>query len=224
MDNFEETNNIETAVIPKGTVINGNISISGRLDMYGVVNGDIHSDNRVNIAGNVTGSIDAQDLFAKDSFIVGRIACEKGAAVRENSVILGDIMAEELVIDGAIQGNIDVRNGIVIGKKAIVDSDIKAKTIQVNNGASINGTCSLCYANVNLTEIFPEIEEPEELTEDTSTEEETPTEEIAEELIEMPVPSAKTEEEKPKAVVKPRAVVKPKMVVKPKAIKKVDAE
>jgi len=224
MDNFEETNNIETAVIPKGTVINGNISISGRLDMYGVVNGDIHSDNRVNIAGNVTGNIDAQDLFAKDSFIVGRIACEKGAAVRENSVILGDIMAEELVIDGAIQGNIDVRNGIVIGKKAIVDSDIKAKTIQVNNGASINGTCSLCYANINLTEIFPEIEEPEELTEDTSAEEETPTEEIAEELTEMPVPSAKTEEEKPKAVVKPRAVVKPKMVVKPKAIKKVDAE
>lgn len=71
MDNFEETNNIETAVIPKGTVINGSISISGRLDMYGVVNGDIHSDNRVNIAGNVTGNIDAQDLFAKDSFYCG---------------------------------------------------------------------------------------------------------------------------------------------------------
>lgn len=71
MDNFGETNNIETAVIPKGTVINGNISISGRLDMYGVVNGDIHSDNRVNIAGNVTGNIDAQDLFAKRFFYCG---------------------------------------------------------------------------------------------------------------------------------------------------------
>lgn len=224
MDNFEETNNIETAVIPKGTVINGSISISGRLDMYGVVNGDIHSDNRVNIAGNVTGNIDAQDLFTKDSFIVGRIACEKGAAVRENSVILGDIMAEELVIDGAIQGNIDVKNGIIIGKKAIVDSDIKAKTIQVNNGASINGTCSLCYADVNLTEIFPEIEEPEELTEDTGAEEEMSTEEIAEELTEMPVQPTKVAEDKPKAVAKPRAVAKPKVVAKPKAIKKVDVE
>ena len=59
MDNFEETNNIETAVIPKGTVINGNISINGRLDMYGVVNGDINSDNQVNITGNVTGNINA---------------------------------------------------------------------------------------------------------------------------------------------------------------------
>lgn len=224
MDNFEETNNIETAVIPKGTVINGNIIINGKLDMYGVVNGDIHSDNRVNIAGNVTGNIKAQDLFAKDSFIVGQIACEKGVAVRENTVILGDIMAEDLVIDGAIQGNIDVRNGITIGDNAIVDSDIKAKTIQVNNGASINGTCSLCYADVDLTEIFPVIEEPEELTEDTGAEEETSTEEIAEELTEMPVQSAKVAEDKPKAVAKPRAVAKPKVVAKPKPIKKVDAE
>lgn len=163
-------------------------------------------------------------FLQKDSFIVGQIACEKGAAVRENTVILGDIMAEDLVIDGAIQGNIDVRNGITIGKKAILDSDIKAKTIQVNNGASINGTCSLCYADVDLTEIFPAIEESEELIEDTGIEEELPTEEIAEELTEMPVASAKTEEEKPKAVAKPRAVVKPKMVAKPKAVKKVDVE
>lgn len=222
MDNFEETSNIETAVIPKGTVINGNISISGRLDMYGVVNGDIHSDNRVNIAGNVTGNIDAQDLFAKDSFIVGQIVCEKGAAVRENTVILGDIMAEDLVIDGAIQGNIDVRNGITVGKKAIVDSDIKAKTIQVSNGASLNGTCSLCYADVDLAEIFPAIEEPEELTEDA--EEEISTEEIAAELTQMPVSPTKEEEDKPKAVAKPRAVAKPKIVAKPKEIKKAGAE
>ena len=247
MDNFEETNNIETAIIPKGTVINGNIVISGKLDMYGVVNGDIRSDNQVNIAGNVTGNINAQDLFAKDSFIVGQIACEKGAAVRENTVILGDIIAEDLVVDGAIQGNIDVRNGITIGKRAIVDSDIKAKTIQVNNGASINGTCSLCYADVDLSEVFPVIEEPEDLEEsdveedvivedlaeeDTITEEsaefvadeDIPTEEIAEELTEVPIQPAKVEEDKPKAVAKPRAVAKPKVVVRPKAIKRVDAE
>ncbi|MCX4296825.1 MAG: polymer-forming cytoskeletal protein [Lachnospiraceae bacterium] len=231
MDNFEETNNIETAVIPKGTVINGNISINGRLDMYGVVNGDINSDNQVNITGNVTGNINAQNLFTKDSFIVGQIACEKGAAVRENTVILGDIMAEDLVIDGAIQGNIDVRNGITIGDGAIVDSDIKAKTIQVNNGASINGTCSLCYADVDLEGIFPVVEEPEELEEDIITEEseevavedDIPTEEIAAELTEVPVQLEKSED-KPKAVAKPRAVAKPKVVAKPKAIKKVNAE
>ena len=54
MDNLGEVNSIETAIIPKGTVINGNITIEGRLEMYGVVNGDIHSDSRVDVSGNIT--------------------------------------------------------------------------------------------------------------------------------------------------------------------------
>ena len=118
MDNFRTTMNPETAIIPKGTVINGNIDIQGKLEMYGVVNGDINSDNRVNVAGDVTGNIKANDLYAKDSFIVGQIECVQGATVRENTVILGDITAENLVVDGAIQGKIDIKDGITVGEKA----------------------------------------------------------------------------------------------------------
>lgn len=166
--------------------------------MYGVVNGDIQSDNRLNIMGDVTGNIKANDLYAKDSFIVGQIECAQGAIVRENTVILGDIKAENLVVDGAVQGKIDIREGITIGDSAIVDSDIKAKTIQVSNGAAINGHCSLCYADVNMTDFFPVTEEPAK--------------EAAEEE------PAKTPEAEEPEVKKPRATAKPK------AVKKADAE
>ena len=201
MDIFGTTMNTETAIIPKGTIINGNIAIEGRLEMYGVVNGDINSDSRVNIAGDVTGNIKANDLYAKDSFIVGQIECVKEAVVRENTVILGDIRAENLVVDGAIQGKIDIKEGITVGDKAILDSDIRAKTIQVNNGAAINGRCSLCYADIKLEDVFP-------MTEEAAQEPE------------------KADEKKPEAVEedKPKAVAKPKAIAKPKAVKKVDAE
>lgn len=169
MNNIGEANNSEVAVIPKGTVINGNVSIEGKLEMHGVVNGDIESDSRVNICGNVTGNIKAKDLYSKDSFIVGRIDCEQSAQVRENTIILGDINANSLEVDGAIQGKLDIKDGIIIGDKAIIDSDIKAKTIQVSNGAAINGTCSLCYANVNVKDFFPEKEETK--TKETKTKE-----------------------------------------------------
>ena len=159
MDNFGAMRNTETAIIPKGTVINGNIAIEGKLEMYGVVNGDINSDSRVNVSGDITGNIKANDLYAKDSFIVGQIECAQGATIRDNTVILGDIRAENLVVDGAIQGKIDIREGITVGEGAILDSDIKAKTIQVNNGAAINGHCSLCYADIKLEDIFPVTEE-----------------------------------------------------------------
>lgn len=201
MENFTSTSNTETAIIPKGTVINGNIAIEGRLEMYGVVNGDINSDNRVNISGDVTGNIKANDLYAKDSFIVGQIKCAMGAIIRENTVILGDIVAENLVVDGAVQGKIDIKEGVTVGDTAILDSDIRAKTIQVNNGAAINGHCSLCYADIKLDDIFP----------------------VTEEAVREPV---KEEAKEPEAAEedKPKAVARPKAIAKPKAVKKADAE
>ena len=173
--------------------------------MYGVVNGDINSDSRVNISGDVTGNIPANDLFAKHSFIVGQIDCAQGATVRENTVILGDIKAENLVVDGAIQGRIDIREGITVGDTAILDSDVRAKTIQVNNGAAINGHCSLCYADIKLEDIFPVTEEVQEPEPEKTKE----VKEVKE--VKDPEPA---EEDKPKAVAKPKAIAKPKAVKK----------
>ncbi len=191
MNNFGEAANADVAIIPKGTVINGNIDIDGKLEMYGEINGNINSNDRVNICGDVTGDIKANDLYTKDSFIEGKIECVQGAVVRDNTVILGDIYADSLVVDGAIQGRLDVKGCVTVGEKAIVDSDIKAKSIQVSNGAAINGHCSLCYADINMSDVFPQTE-PEPVPEPE------PKEEAAEET------------EKPKSSSKPKAVAKKK--------------
>ena len=159
MSNFDNRN-AEAAIIPKGTVINGNIDISGQLEMYGTVNGNITSDDRVNICGDIKGDIKAHDLYTKDSFIEGKIDCTSGVVVRENTVILGDIDADSLMVDGAIQGKLDIKGCVTLGEKAIVDSDILAKSIQVSNGAAINGKLTLCYADIDANKIFPEPPKP----------------------------------------------------------------
>lgn len=193
MNYFGGTENAEIAVIPKGTVINGNIDIDGKLEMYGEINGNVNSNDRVNVCGVVTGDIKANDLYTKDSFIEGRIECIQGAVVHDNTVILGDICADSLIIDGAIQGRLDVKGCVTVGERAIVDSDIKAKAIQVSSGATINGKCSLCYAEVNVNDIFPETEEESEAEEESELEEEPKAEE---EL------NNQTQYGKPKAVAK----------------------
>lgn len=174
MNNFGETVGTDIAVIPKGTVINGNIDINGKLEMYGDINGNIVSNDRVTVFGNVTGDIKANDICAKDSFIEGNIECTMGAEVRDNTVILGDISADSLVVDGSIQGQLDIKGNLTIGEKAIVDSNIKAKSIQVNNGAAINGHCSLCYADLDIKSVFPpepvqEEEKPKESSKPKAT-------------------------------------------------------
>lgn len=153
---FEENVEKQVAVIPKGTVINGNIEISGKMEMYGTVNGNIKSDDRVNLCGQITGDLNVKDLYARDSFVEGNVSCSEGAVIRENTVVLGDINASSLIVDGAIQGKLDIKGAITVGDKAIVDSDIKAKSIQVSNGAALNGYCDLCYADVKTKDIFPE--------------------------------------------------------------------
>ena len=159
MNNYGDTRQTEAALIPKGTTINGNIEITGKLDMYGTMNGDIQSTDKVNIYGsNINGNIKANELNAKDAFIEGKIDCTEGVDVRENTVVLGDISAKNLMVEGAIQGKLDIQGIVTLGDKAIVDSDIKAKSIQVSNGAAINGYCSLCYADVTPKNFFPETE------------------------------------------------------------------
>lgn len=158
MNNYNAAPGKDIAVIPKGTVINGNIDIEGKLEMYGEVNGNISSNDRINICGQVIGNIKANDIYTRDSFIEGKIDCVMGAVVRDNTIILGDINSDSLVVDGAIQGKLDVKGCVAIGATAVIDSNIKAKSIQVSNGAAINGYCSLCYADLKMNDIFPKIE------------------------------------------------------------------
>lgn len=156
MNDMERGRSGQVAVIPKGTVITGNIEIKGQLEMYGTIQGNIVSDDRVHLCGNVEGNLLVNELEAKDSFIEGQITCENGVSIRENTVVLGDITAKSLEADGAIQGKLDIQGNIVVGAQAIIDSDIKAKTIQVSNGAALHGNCSLCYADIDLQQMFPE--------------------------------------------------------------------
>ena len=81
MNNFGETSSTDIAIIPKGTVINGNIEMTGQLEMNGEVNGNISSSDRIDICGNVKGNIKANDLYSKDSFIEGDISCVQGAVI-----------------------------------------------------------------------------------------------------------------------------------------------
>lgn len=158
MNEFNTVVSIETAVIPKGTVINGNIEVNGKLEMYGTINGDIVSTDRITVCGDINGNIKANDLYVKDSFIEGNIECNQGAVIRENTIVLGDMTAQNLIVDGAIQGKLDIHGLVTIGETAIIDSDIKAKSIQISNGAAVNGHCSLCYADIDVHTFFPETE------------------------------------------------------------------
>ena len=71
-----------------------------------------------------------------------------------SSVVIGNITAISAAIAGAVKGDIDVQGPVVLDSSAIVMGNIKSKSVQINNGAVIEGMCSQCYADVSPTSFF----------------------------------------------------------------------
>lgn len=144
----------EVTVITKGTTINGSISSDGSLDVMGNITGDIECLGKLSITGKIIGNSSAAEVYVNTERLEGCIASEGSVKVGLGTVIIGDIVATSGVIAGAVKGEIDVNGPIVIDSTAIIKGNIKAKSVQINNGAVIEGFCSLSYSAVDVDNIF----------------------------------------------------------------------
>lgn len=144
----------ETAVITAGMVITGDISSEGSMDLVGTVNGNIDILGKLNITGYINGNSKAAEIFAEGAKINGEIISEGSVKIGASSVVIGNITATSAAIAGAVKGDIDVQGPVVLDSSAIVMGNIKSKSVQINNGAVIEGMCSQCYADVSPTSFF----------------------------------------------------------------------
>lgn len=148
------TDDDEVTVISKGTTIDGNISSDGSLEIMGNVTGDVECLGKLTIIGKVIGNSTAAEVYANTDRLEGSINSEGSVKVGLGTVVIGDIVGTSAVIAGAVKGEIDINGPIVIDSTAIIMGNIKAKSIQINNGAVIEGFCSLAYSDVNLDNVF----------------------------------------------------------------------
>lgn len=149
----EEDKNAVT-VITKGTTINGSIISDCSLDVMGTINGDIECLGKLNISGKVTGNSLASEVVVNTDRLEGSVVSEGSVKVGLGTVIIGDITASSAVFAGAVKGEIDVKGSVVLDSTAIIKGNIKAKSIQMANGAVIDGFCSLSYADLKIDDIF----------------------------------------------------------------------
>ena len=147
----------ETAIIAKGMVIRGDVHSNGNLDVFGELLGDVSCLGKLNLTGRINGNIKAGEVFADGAEIQGLVNSEGTLKVGQSSVIIGDCYGSRAVIAGAIKGNIDVHGPVVLDSSAIIMGDIKSQSVQINNGAVIEGKCSQCYAEVSPTSFFNDV-------------------------------------------------------------------
>ncbi|MBR4724372.1 MAG: polymer-forming cytoskeletal protein [Lachnospiraceae bacterium] len=144
----------QVTVITKGTTINGSIVSDCSLNVMGTINGDIECIGKLTISGSVVGNSVASDVYVNAKRLDGNIDSEGTVKIGLGTVVVGDIKAGSGVIAGAVKGELDIKGPVIIDSTAIIKGNIKAKSVQMNNGAVLEGFCSLTYADVDIDDIF----------------------------------------------------------------------
>lgn len=144
----------ETAVVTEGMTITGDIVSAGSMELIGTVNGNLDIYGKLNITGTIQGDSKAAEIFAEGAKITGEVNSQGSVKIGQSSVVIGNIMAASAVIAGAVKGDIDVQGPVILDTTAIVMGNIKSKSVQINNGAVIEGFCSQCYADIDVQGLF----------------------------------------------------------------------
>lgn len=151
----EET---EVAVITKGLTIHGDIECVGAVEIYGKVEGNINCEGKLVVCGRVIGNAETTEFFANKANITGDVVSRGSAKIGQGTKLIGNVTAQGAVVAGAIKGNIDVQGPVILDSTAVVMGDIRSRTIQINNGAIIDGRFSQCYADSSAASYFEENE------------------------------------------------------------------
>lgn len=152
--NQERLHTDEVSVITEGTVIKGDIMSAGSLDIRGQVNGNVGCNGKLTVTGVVNGNSNTSEFFADAAQVEGEVVSTGTVKIGLGSVIIGNVTSASAVIAGAIKGDIDVQGPVVVDTSAVVMGNIKSRSVQINNGAVIEGFCSQCYSDVDVQSLF----------------------------------------------------------------------
>lgn len=150
--NMDKTD--EMAVITAGMKIKGDILSNGSVDVNGEVEGNIQIQGKLNITGKLNGNSRAEEIFAGSARITGDLISSGTVKIAAGTVVRGNIEATSAVVAGAVKGTIDVKGPVILDTTAVVLGNIQAKSMQINNGAQIEGMCVLCYAEQSAAKFF----------------------------------------------------------------------
>lgn len=146
----------ETTVISRNTIIDGNIRSFANINIDGSVKGDVKITKNISVTGKVVGDIECNNSVMTGASMQGNVNSKGQVQLDRDSILLGDITAQYLDLNGKIKGNIDVGGKAEFKTDAIVLGNITASTITVLDGATIQGYVNTTFLQESSSSIFPD--------------------------------------------------------------------
>ena len=91
----------------------------------------------------ITGDIAFADGLRVDGHIMGNLTASKETpsllVISETAIIVGEIRADHVIINGAVQGPIEAAQLLELQPKAKIEGDVSYKALEMHQGAVISG-------------------------------------------------------------------------------------
>ena len=129
--------------IAKGTVIIGEINAEGDVELLGSVKGKVASQGDIKANGKVIGDLNGRDIALIACAVQGNINASGLVNVDGDSVVVGDVRAENFCLDGKIKGNVTVEKEAKFQAKAILAGNVTTASIAMSQGAKIQGEVNI---------------------------------------------------------------------------------
>lgn len=139
-DDFPELNSeIKTTFITEQTKIQGSIISESNVEIAGEIKGNVESKRTVIVMGKIHGNVDCKDAEFNGAHIEGDVTVVHLLEIGRDSVVVGDVTAENGRIAGKVKGTVAIKQELEIAKEALVLGDISANMVSVAKGAVIQG-------------------------------------------------------------------------------------
>ncbi len=88
----------------------------------------------------IRGELSAEGAFRIDGTVEGTVASRAEVVIGESGVVRGDVVGSDVVVAGAIIGNVRCAGHLEILAKGKVEGDIAALSVRIETGGVFRGT------------------------------------------------------------------------------------
>ncbi len=146
----------EVTIISINTLVEGNIRSLANISIEGNVNGNVQVAKDAAVTGKLVGNLNCNNVSMLGSSMQGNVNSKGRIAMNRDSLLLGNINAQQIHMNGKIKGNLDIGGKAEIKNDAVVFGNINAYSVSVLDGAIIQGYVNTTVLQDSLSNYFPD--------------------------------------------------------------------
>ena len=127
------------SLISKEATVLGDIVTEGHIDIVGKVRGNVDAEGNVAVRGLVSGDLSGEKIGLYKCRVKGNLSAGTGVVIDSDSVIIGDVDTENVVLGGKLKGDVKAIKMAVIRSDAYFLGDVETESLAVESGAIVNG-------------------------------------------------------------------------------------